>query len=187
MHRVRRLFAVTAAVFSFLLALAAVAAWVRSHVASDFVRYSPRAGVAYTVNTRPGLLIVARQTLVGRTSSVFSDDYLVGPGARWIASADRGISPFTTDGSPPWLQWLGFDHLSHTTSAPRYGTRTFRRIIVPFWFLVALAIALPAWQSIVVVNNRRRRRAGRCAQCGYDLRATPDRCPECGTLQSPAS
>jgi hypothetical protein len=49
--------------------------------------------------------------------------------------------------------------------------------------LACLFALLPsAW---VVMTVRRRRRlqllSGHCRKCGYDLRASTDRCPECGT------
>jgi hypothetical protein len=33
-----------------------------------------------------------------------------------------------------------------------------------------------------VARRRMRERMGLCVQCGYDLRGSPDRCPECGGI-----
>jgi hypothetical protein len=64
----------------------------------------------------------------------------------------------------------------------------FSRFNVPYWLLFALTAWLPAVRGLAVHRSRRlrayRRTHGQCLQCGYDLRATPDRCPECGTIPS---
>jgi hypothetical protein len=44
------------------------------------------------------------------------------------------------------------------------------------------AVAPLAWSAAFVGRRRRKRRGRLCAKCGYDLRASPDRCPECGTV-----
>lgn len=70
-------------------------------------------------------------------------------------------------------------------------------VAAPNWFVQLLtAIPLVAW----VMSRRKRRqlqnrlRAGLCPACGYDLRASPERCPECGrvstaelTIKTPAT
>ena len=72
---------------------------------------------------------------------------------------------------------LGFEFMSGTDviSGP------YTIAAVPYWFVLAVA-ALPAAAWLYLSRRHQRRAASHlCAGCSYDLRATPERCPECGT------
>jgi hypothetical protein len=52
---------------------------------------------------------------------------------------------------------------------------------IPDWFIcLVTALAPTAWLTARL--RRKRHRPGLCPICHYDLRATPDRCPECGMV-----
>jgi hypothetical protein len=60
-------------------------------------------------------------------------------------------------------------------------------IRVRYWLIVLATALLPlacVRQIVSIVQRSRRARRGLCAVCGYDIRATPQRCPECGTPSS---
>jgi hypothetical protein len=67
---------------------------------------------------------------------------------------------------------------------------TCRQKWIPYWAVVAVGMVIPAaWVTQIAVPwlwrlraERARRRVGLCVRCGYDLRASKERCPECGTL-----
>jgi hypothetical protein len=52
---------------------------------------------------------------------------------------------------------------------------------ISIWYLIAGTAVLPAIQVLMWLRSKRPS-PGHCRRCGYDLRATPDRCPECGTM-----
>lgn len=66
----------------------------------------------------------------------------------------------------------------------RDGRRRYRgavRAVVPYWLAMPLFAVVPAVAIPTFVRQRRRERTPfACANCGYDCRASPDRCPECG-------
>ena len=52
--------------------------------------------------------------------------------------------------------------------------------------LVIFAIVLViVWIIVPATGRERRRQQKRCMKCGYDLRASSERCPECGTPVPP--
>jgi len=74
--------------------------------------------------------------------------------------------------------WFGFDWDTNTDLRPGLGRP---HIIVSDW-LLCLVSMLPAVPWLVQNRKRVRATAACCRHCGYDLRATPDRCPECGLV-----
>jgi hypothetical protein len=53
---------------------------------------------------------------------------------------------------------------------------------VPVWFFSAIFLLMPTIWCLSALIRKKMRAVGHCHDCGYDLRATPDRCPECGTI-----
>jgi hypothetical protein len=93
-----------------------------------------------------------------------------------------GASPMAT---PTFVEWeRGCDRgPTEVVEARRWATLEF-----PHWLLlpmIAATLLLPAAMGRNQFRRWLRRKlsaAGLCADCAYDLRATADRCPECGTV-----
>jgi len=52
--------------------------------------------------------------------------------------------------------------------------------VIPYWIPLGV-IGLGFWAVTTMKKTARRNVGLVCLKCGYDLRATPNRCPECGT------
>jgi len=68
------------------------------------------------------------------------------------------------------------------------GGALYLMAVAPFWSLALLTGFFPVASLGLHVRSRRRRARNKsralCAVCSHDLRATPDRCPECGSTSA---
>lgn len=56
------------------------------------------------------------------------------------------------------------------------------KLTLPYWLLTGVFGTLPAIAAMRGIRYLGDKQPGRCNRCGYDLHATPDRCPECGRV-----
>jgi hypothetical protein len=176
MRRVLRTFLKVLTVLSLLLCVAAVVMWGWSYSLSIGAEQKG-AGFEYRIGVSRGSLglIVFRNQDLG----------VPGPAAAagWHMWTDYDLNlaayawTFTADGRQPVL---GFFSGRLIWSG---GSRSMT--LLSMAFVAALLSVLPLAvlpRQIHRWRRARRNSAGRCAGCGYDLRATPDRCPECGAV-----
>jgi len=89
------------------------------------------------------------------------------PGTRFLYSPLRGVHPFLPDVDT-------YDAASRTPGNRLLSVR------VPLWPLVLLFGIVPMRRLSAWCRGRRDALQGHCRACGYDLRHSPHRCPECG-------
>jgi hypothetical protein len=155
-----------ASTLSFLMCLATVTLWVRSRSCTDVIAF-------HSGTHGLGLASPTAGFYFSRQSG--------------FAAENDGWEHFTRPASPTndiAIHWrlLGFGGGSYDDVDPSIGyfSHVFG-LVIPYWFVICLTTIPP-----VVALVRYRRRQGRigqglCQVCGYDLRASKDRCPECGT------
>jgi len=194
MRRRNRILLNAATVFSLMLFLAAIALWIRGHFVVDLLTSMQDGGPAPTeirgwsiVSTMGNIQFVRSRVTIPALDGVQAAAWdkwraVIKKRARW-----RSIPlPDSMEASSGFL----FNHEQEAVPTAWSTARIFLdewRFGLPYWLLAAVTTILPIARGVKYMRWKRRPQLGRCATCGYDLRATPDRCPECGTAASPAA
>jgi len=127
-------------------------------------------GIGYgvrSISTTPIPLGLARNlaTMKGRKIDKFREAYS-DPPWKWQIGDRTGF-----------LGYAGLD----TLWLPRYfASKGMIRLMIPFWVLALFSTASLWLLAVPSMRRRKRKKLGLCLKCGYDLRASKERCPECG-------
>lgn len=195
MRRLARYTLIALTALSLLLCVASAAFWVRSYGREEAACYRTSDAHRVMVVSQPGRVWFEVIHEVGLFDPAPRKEW---SGGFWTYSEPR----YGSDCAWPWERWYedqdyrlrraGFRvvwglRLTPVPSPnPEYlGTVDgfqAAAVAVPYWFVCLAMFIMPALTGLRNRRKPRWRRGGACRSCGYDLRATPDRCPECGNI-----
>jgi len=193
-RRSLRILLSTLTVLSCLLCLAMTALWARSYVRGDEIvvgywnyHLHPNYKSYYDAWEFNGLNDKGRWTLFLREHPC-----IAGPGRYEPSPGAKGrrcdIGPIDGDRRALNSYYLDLKQNAGNVAGVRYSWQPrWRAISVPHPMSTPLLAILPLAVFIRRRRQRQRRQSGCCIACGYDLRATPDRCPECGAIPAEAA
>ena len=195
------------ATLSALLFLATLFLWLRGRHTRDGVWYTTDS-TRYSVHSYRGRVWFWTLSAVpSPTASVWPTPAKMNAGFVRDSAPDSWYDQFAATGrgprlpedfldapaqyGPPARQLLGFRYVRNNAWWPiaqlrfNYPKAESTALYVPHWFLALLTATLPALWIRRTLQGRSNHRRGLCPTCGYDLRASPDECPECGTKRKP--
>ena len=158
-----------------MLLVATAVMWVRSYCRFDHLEWR---GSGWTLFAESG----GGQFRIEHLYPYDNSSWVTGGGLSYIGDRPDGSLELGArmPGSRSHFRFCGF----WLVSGERWG-HYHHALFLPAWFVFGSTVLLPGlW-----LTRRRGARSlsGRCTVCGYDLRATPERCPECGTATTPAA
>jgi hypothetical protein len=176
-------------------------AWIRSltfadYFFGDFVDGQHRVIGDFRVVSKLGVLLV-RDGFLKQGVSIncipHTTSHLVGP-----ASAEEVIAvtwmesqyeSFTSDFAGSWdgQGWVFERQLEDHARSPFIGgggliPGTQFSIAIRYWAILGMLSVIPLSWFVEMRIRLARFRVGHCRACGYDLRASPEQCPECGSV-----
>jgi hypothetical protein len=160
---------------SLLVCVAVCGLWVCSYCRSDWItctRQQSRDVMEWMALCGKGT--VRLSVMEYQWNRGFAEHWGDSEGWHWTTQKPFNAATVFID-APTWLNCVGFHWVEYRNGGINPGT--YRSVALPLWFAAILSGLTPAARLYGCV---RRPRAGHCSQCGYDLRATPGRCPECG-------
>jgi hypothetical protein len=191
---IRRSFAIASAV-SLLLCVATMAMWVRSRTRGDSFQYT-------TSPYKPVQHRFGYDSYDGRLSLCFNSFYEPNLLIRKmvndhdVLTEDWGmvVNSETITIHSNWSFWNSSDSSGESGALGFYGSwshersKALRNILIPYCFLWLATAVMPVlwgWRLWLRAKMSKRRSRGQCLACGYDLRETKEKCPECGTASTP--